>query len=310
MTTTSNPSTKTYPQLSRGLLDRDDVHAWHTSEEPTIVEMLSTIPGYVETRHALIALHKRNAGHLSRTPALRTGADALTEQLTRIVEANEPIPDDLASLLPTLAAVPVWEGRPTRLNIAIVSNGQEILAHQAEGLALKQALNNTRNHLESLLNTATPQLLAALTARLEALAENAREQLGTGGRVVDAEDAIRQDRVEEYRASHELGREYAELRRLQAQLNGDLLDSRNRAGYYLANVLEVNPDPLASDQRWPRDWTEPDAVWWFAAHPTARPWAPTRAQLEALARDIDQATTEAMRSRRQAKNTKTGSRIR
>lgn len=311
MTMTSSVATDAYPRLTLAQVRGSDRGQWHTSTEPSVVAALAHVPGYVETRRTVVELHRRVASAVAPKP--RPAEDALREALVDLITSGRPLPDDLSSLIPPVGAVPVYEGRNYDLGIAIVVNADELLLARATERALASALRDAQGHLDSLLDRGGSHVLGAISDRLVALVDRARKVMTDRGVIVDAEDAIEQGRVEEYRASQELQREYAELRRLQVLWGSSVQNLSGGPGQraflrFISNPLEVWPvmprvvtqapyaDPdvearfhreaFAAREPWPTSWCEPETLWWFAQHTTAIPWAPSDAQYEDATRKL------------------------
>lgn len=300
-----------YPVLTIQHVRSTDYSAFHISTEPTMVELLETVPGYVETRRLVLDLSARLVHARSRAPERVDAVDVLRDALVERIEQGEALPTDFGELLPTLAAVPVYEGRDHKLGVAVVCNGPEILLSRVTVLALSDAVTAATARLDVLVASAGDRVMGHLTDRLVELVDRARTVLTDRGRIFDADDAIEQDRVEEYQASRELQREYAELRRLQLRWGSSSqhIDPANNGDHFamfISNPLVVAPwlprlvtdRPYANAEQerqflergrrtsWPRSWLDPEALWWFAEHREAKPWAPTEQQYQHAGEDL------------------------
>lgn len=312
-----------YPVLTVQHVRATEYSAFHISSEPTMVETLSAIPGYVDARHLVLDLQARIAHARSHAPERVDAVDVLRDALVERIEQGDPLPSDLSELLPSLTAAPVWEGRDHHLSIAVVCNGPEMLLSMVTVRALTEALTAATARLDGLVASAGDQVMGHITQRLVELVDRARTVLTDRGRILDAEDAIEQDRVEEYQASRELQREYAELRRLQlvwgsSSQHLDRANNGDQFVMFISNPLDVAPwlprlvtdRPYASADKereflergrrtsWPRSWLDPDALWWFAANREAKPWAPTEGQLRRAGEELQAAYLRYRRGQR------------
>jgi hypothetical protein len=302
-----------YPRLTRQQVRTSDLVEWHTSTDPHIVSMLSSIPDYVAIRRAIVTLSEYK---VVQRPII-SAVDVLYEALVEDLLAGKEPPTDLLERLPDLGAVPVYEGRDYQLGIAIVANRADALLNRVEGEAARRAQDTLMAQLDGVLKSNRARIFGAISQQLSELVDRARKVLSDRGVVADAEDAIDQDRVEEYQASQRLCADYAELRRLQMYWALDDADMPRlpRAGTgdlfaaFVANPLQAVPDlsrlitgdpyqdpddEKAFRQRgvgrtsWP-EWSEPAALWWFASHRNAKPWAPTGTQFKQLVMDLGSA---------------------
>lgn len=331
-----------YPALEAHHIGSAELRKFHLSNEPQMVDILTEVPGYVAARRTLLDLHGRHQQLLDHPPTPVPATGILNEAIGKLLADGEPLPDDLTDLIPELTPVPVMEGHhrtvvpnddgsprfEQRLGIVIVTNGQDMLSHRVRGDALGWALEQIRGRLDEILIAHTAMVFARLTSELVDLVAQARKVLTDRGHIADADQAINDDRVEEYRHGVELGRRYAALRQLQRLWSSGVTETLPTAGsdgyrFYVANPLEVSthlprvlsgvPYVKVAHERefakiagtaspWPSDWADSRSIWWFAAHPDAEPWAPTQEQARLLGRGIEAAVREHRRNRVESDN--------
>ena len=309
MTQTATPD---YPTLTAAQVGSAELRAFHLSSEPQMVAILAGIEPYVAARSALIDISARLDRLRAAPPKQVQAVDVLRDAVVDLLDRGEALPDSLIDLVPDLAPVPVYEGRDHTLGIAVVANGRQMLMARVEEEALRWAMTTIQGRLDGILGQQRSQVFAGLTERLRELVDRARKVLSGRGRIDSADQAIEQDRVVEYKAGIELGREYAELRRMQQSwhMSSEIMTTTAQAyRFFVANPLEVAPHlarvetavpyttrkaegdfekaGVAGRRPWPSDWADAGTVWWFAAHPLAEPWAPTEAQAQQLHLDVN-----------------------
>lgn len=322
-----------YPVLSRAQLGGASSAEYadiHTSSDPRMVAILSGIKEYVAARRAVLDF---DAYRRSFRPPAQTDAVAVLETVIfDSLQRGDGVPEDLTAHVPDIAGVPVFEGRDHSLGIILAANGTESLTGIVVGRAIDRLRPALVGHLDATLSQHSRSILKGVSGQVEDLIARARKVLTAGGRIVDAEDAIDQDRVEEYRHSQELTAAYVELRRLQLYwLNRSgipitVTGQRDLFHFYVSNPLEIWPamprvvtgrpyrdpdqekafraDPQRQRAPWPSSWVDEDAVWWFAAHPEAKAWTPTPGQYDQMLEDLADAAHAHRQAGRRDKSSK------
>lgn len=244
-----------------------------------LADALETLPGWRAARDRLIALGPARlnddwsaeaASHAAVDDLLRAAADS-GKQLTSTDLQQEAVRLYNEAMGSALIAASVSRLRATftdELDLQLVQNFDSIFVHL--NAALGEMLTEGR------------ELSAKLTG------------------VTDVEAAVDADLVEEFRRFRQLGEEYGRLR-YQQSVVFTATESEGRAMHavptaYLAAPPAADPDYIArmlhapvltSEGRqrpanaapWPEDWKSAEAFAWVLAHPEAKPWVPTRAEL-------------------------------
>lgn len=269
-TTSTSVTTPDYPELTPPVGSRfPDVHG---TNQRRVVTVLAASSEYVAARRALAAFDAWQPEFAAEP--LDPTADVV-DRILGALDGGEDLPRVLTDWVPDVTAV----------------RSQNLIAGRAGADTRARLVNR----LDELVAPRLPQVRGATGAELVEVVVAARQ---LGQVPTDAADAIREGRVEEFRAAEQLEHQYVDLRRLQlsivrggdsaylARING----GASEALHFVANAADVLgveevADGLTERVRprldLPTSWASGDALRWFVRHSEAVPWCPSYAELNA-----------------------------